>query len=151
MEGSLSTSGNSETRYLELWSTAPGPVSGRNPIFSGRGSGRAFFYAIESCWTNNANALRRYNFRLDGFVSLNASMVGGEMIIKLMTFQGNSEGNTLNLNFSTSAAGSILVEIQDGNGNPFPSYTLDECYEIFGDEIERVVMWKNHGKLSQLA
>lgn len=109
------------------------------------------FYATESCWTNNADALRRYTMRLDGFVSVNASAKGGEMVTKPLTFQGNFEGNTLNLNFSTSAAGSILVEIQDENKNPIPGYSLDECYEIFGDEIERVVMWKNHVKFSQLA
>jgi len=37
----------------------------------------------------------------------------------------------------------IRVEIQDHNGIPIPGFTLDDCPEIIGDEIERIVSWKN--------
>ena len=39
-------------------------------------------------------------------------------------------------------AGSIRVEVQDGNGRPVPGYRLEECDEIFGDELDRVVSWR---------
>jgi len=91
--------------------------------------------------------LNRYSLRLDGFSSLQGSAVGGEMISKLITF----EGEKLTLNFATSAAGEIAVEIQDKEGNPIPGFSLDECQILIGNEIDRVVNWKNGSDLSILA
>ncbi len=98
-------------------------------------------YATENYWKGNASALRRYVLRLDGFVSVNAPMDGGEIITKSLVFQGSK----LVLNFSTSAAGDIKVEIRDENDKPIPGYTLEECSEIFGDTVNRTVHWKNKG------
>ncbi|MDP4252263.1 MAG: hypothetical protein Q8918_19365, partial [Bacteroidota bacterium] len=94
----------------------------------------------------NANGYRRYILRLDGFVSVNASMKGGEVITRPMIF----EGNTLELNFSTSAAGSIQVEIQDEDEHPMPGYTLKDCPEIFGDSVNRKVSWIQRSDVSGL-
>ncbi len=55
------------------------------------------------------------------------------------------------MNYSTSAAGSVRVEITDKNGKPIPGFSLDECSEIYGDEIEKVVEWKSQPDLSSLA
>ncbi len=41
------------------------------------------------------------------------------------------------LNFATSAAGGIRVEVQDADGQPIPGYTLAENVESIGNEIER--------------
>ena len=103
-------------------------------------------YATESYWTYNSNALRRYTLRLDGFVSVYAPMSGGELVTKLLSFTGTK----LVLNFSSSAAGSIGVEIQDENGKPIPGFTLEECPPVFGDTIERIVTWGNGSDLSSL-
>ena len=59
------------------------------------------------------------------------------MITKPIIFKGNS----LMVNFSTSAAGSLRVEIQDSKGKAVEGYSLSECRKIYGDEIERVVQW----------
>lgn len=104
-------------------------------------------YVTESYWKGNASALRRYTLRIDGFVSASASMKGGEIITKPVIF----EGNKLNLNFSSSAAGEILVEIQDINGNPLDKYSLDECAPVFGDSLERAVTWKSGSDLSGIS
>lgn len=97
-------------------------------------------YATENYWTGaKASCLRRYTIRLDGFVSVNASMKGGELVTKRLIFKGDS----LSLNFSTSAAGSIKIEIQDINGRPVPGFTHDESNVIFGDDVDRTVSWKN--------
>jgi hypothetical protein len=103
-------------------------------------------YATESYWTNTSSALRRYTIRMDGFVSVSAPMSGGELITKLLTFKGKN----LILNFSSSAAGSIQVEIQDENGNPVPGFSLENCIPLFGDTIERSVKWENGNDLSSL-
>ena len=91
--------------------------------------------------------LRRFTLRVDGFVSVRAPLAGGEMVTKPIVF----EGKELVINFSTSAAGSVRVEIQDAEGQPVPGYELAESVEIFGDQIERVVAWKGGSNASQLA
>lgn len=103
-------------------------------------------YAGENYWTGNSSELRRYTLRLDGFVSVSAPMSGGELVTKPFTFIGNK----LTLNFATSAAGDLRVEIQDANGKPLPGFALDDCPPIFGDAIERAVTWKNGGDVSAL-
>ena len=103
-------------------------------------------YAIENYWTGTSCDLRRYTLRIDGFVSVNAPMSGGELITKTLTFTGNN----LILNFSSSAAGSIQVEIQDENGNPISGFSLDDCDPLFGDTLERAVTWKGINDLSSL-
>jgi hypothetical protein len=104
-------------------------------------------YASESYWTGPGSALRRYMLRLDGFVSVSAPMRGGELVTKPLRFQGNR----LLLNFSTSAAGSLRVELQDVDGNSIEGYTLSDCPPIFGDTIERQVSWKGARDVSKLA
>ncbi len=54
------------------------------------------------------------------------------------------------MNFATSAAGDIRVEIQDAAGKPLPGFALDECRPIFGDTIERSVAWKSGSDVSKL-
>ncbi len=96
-------------------------------------------YATESYWTENSSKLRRYTLRIDGFVSVNAPLTGGELVTKPFSFTGDK----LVLNFSTSGAGSIRVEIQDEAGRAIAGYGLEDCPEIFGDDLERIVYWKN--------
>ncbi len=90
--------------------------------------------------------LRRYTFRLDGLACLKASHQGGEWVSKPLTFTGHS----LNINFATSAAGSIRVELQDVQGQALSGFSLSECPEIIGNEIERKVTWTSTAKLSEL-
>jgi hypothetical protein len=82
--------------------------------------------------------IRRATLRPDGFASIHAPWAGGEFTTKPIRF----EGSELELNFATSAAGSLRVEIQDEHGRPIPGYRLEDCAEIFGDELERVVTWR---------
>ncbi len=105
------------------------------------------FYATESYWTGKSSALRRYTLRLDGFVSVRAPMKGGELITRPITFTGR----TLSLNFSTSAAGSVRVEVQDAEGKPLPGFALEDCEDTFGDTLERDVVWKGGRDVSALA
>ncbi len=104
------------------------------------------FYATEGYSTSSGTALRRHTLRLDGFVSVQAPMSGGELITKPMKFSGK----TLSLNFATSAAGSLQVELQDEHGKPLPGYVLDDCEELFGDTIDRRVIWKTKPDLSSI-
>lgn len=91
--------------------------------------------------------VRRGALRLDGFISVNGPYAGGEMITKPIVFTGNQ----LVLNYSTSAAGSIQVEIQDEQGNPIPGFALKDCPEKYGDEIAGMMGWKSTSDLTPLA
>ena len=91
--------------------------------------------------------LDRMTLRIDGFASVNASYAGGEMATKPFTFSGKE----LEINYSTSAAGSIRVEIQEAGGRAVQGYALDECPEIIGDELERAVRWEGVSDVSKLA
>jgi hypothetical protein len=90
--------------------------------------------------------LHRYSLRLDGFASLHADYPGGEMLTKPITFRGDR----LKINYSTSAAGGIRIEIQDEMGKPIPGYALDEAVEMIGNEIDRAVRWKAGDDVSSL-
>lgn len=80
--------------------------------------------------------VRRGSLRLDGFASVNGPYAGGEMVTKPLLFAGD----TLVLNYSTSAAGSVRVEIQDETGRPIPGFTLEGAFA-----------WKTNSDLATLA
>jgi hypothetical protein len=90
----------------------------------------------------------RYTLRVDGFVSVQAPLSGGELITKPLTFSGRE----LALNFSASAAGSVQVELlRDQMNTPIEGFSLEDCVELLGDDLERVVRWKGGPDLSRLA
>jgi hypothetical protein len=91
--------------------------------------------------------LRRYTLRTDGFVSINAPHKGGTLVTKPLTFSGKK----LAINYSTSAAGSIRCEILGADGKPLSGYSLADCPEIYGDQLEHVVAWKRGAGLGDRA
>lgn len=112
-----------------LLETAPGELS---------------IYWIENCATTPR--LRRGTLRTDGFASLHAADATGEVVTKPLVLAGR----TLVLNCSTSAAGSVRVEVQSASGEPLVGFSLADCLEIYGDEIERPVIWAGGGELASL-
>jgi hypothetical protein len=89
----------------------------------------------------------RYTLRPDGFSSVHAPYAGGEMLTRTLVFSGRE----LEINYSTSAAGSIRVELQDASGKALPGFTLADSQEIIGDHIARVVTWKSGSSVAALA
>lgn len=94
------------------------------------------FYIAENYW-RTSEVIRRWTLRLDGFVAVKAPFEGGELLTKPLVF----EGKQLTLNFATSAAGSLRVELTDMAGQPVPGHTLNDCDETFGDSLDRIVTW----------
>jgi hypothetical protein len=89
---------------------------------------------------------RRYSLRIDGFVSVNAPLDTSNFITRPLKFTGDQ----LEINYSTSAAGQVRVEIQDAKGQAIPGFSLDECEPIYGDHIARTVRWKNGADVTAL-
>ncbi|MBQ10013.1 MAG: hypothetical protein CMJ45_00480 [Planctomyces sp.] len=104
-------------------------------------------FAAESYWSGKSLNLRRYSIRTDGFVSMQAPLAGGEFVTRPLVFTGGK----LVINYSTSAAGGVWVEIQDAGGRPLKGFSRADCHEVFGDEIERVVAWKGGDSVAALA
>jgi hypothetical protein len=91
--------------------------------------------------------INRYTLRTDGFVSVNAGYGAGEFTTRPFVFSGSE----LELNYSTSAVGSVRVEVQDGEGRPLSGLSLADAPEKFGDEIDGVYNWLNDGSPVGLA
>jgi len=102
-------------------------------------------------WGHPSQYVRRHVIRTDGFASAHATYETGRLLTKPIVFTGKQ----LVINYATSAAGSIRVEIQDADGRawgrPVPGFTLAECPEIYGDEIEQVVSWKKGSDVGSLS
>ena len=84
--------------------------------------------------------------RTDGFVSVRTPYEGGELLTRPFCFQGKK----LEINYSTSAAGAVFVEILDSSGQPIPGYSQKDSQEIIGDEISHIVSWKGGNDVSSL-
>jgi hypothetical protein len=81
--------------------------------------------------------LERLTLRTDGFVSARAGYKGGELVTKPLLFTGSS----LVVNYSTSAVGSLRVELEDADGRPLAGFGLEDCPPMYGDRIEQTVVW----------
>ena len=78
------------------------------------------------------NCLYRYTIRLDGFFSWRGDFKGGYVLTKPITFEGDS----MEINFATSALGSVRVELCDLNGDVIEGY---DSGNLFGDSLDRPV------------
>lgn len=95
-------------------------------------------YVSENSHQDHPGQFRRHTLRIDGFVSLTAPLAGGELVTTPLRFQGSR----LALNLSTSAAGSVRVEIQDVAGKPLPGFSLADAHELYGDSLSLEAAWK---------
>ena len=93
------------------------------------------------------NRLRRLVLPRHRIASAHAGAGGGEITTRPLTFAGKR----LVLNYATSAAGGVQVELQDEAGRPLPGFALADMPPVFGDELEAVVEWKSGADLSLLA
>ena len=90
---------------------------------------------------------RRFVMRLDGFASVHAGADVGEMQTHPLRFSGQK----LVINYSTSAGGSLRVEIQDVDGKSLPGFALTDCRNLVGDSVEQTVTWTPTSDLSSLS
>ncbi|MFM8215637.1 MAG: DUF1549 domain-containing protein, partial [Pirellula sp.] len=89
---------------------------------------------------------RRFTLRLDGFASLHADADVGRMTTKVFTMAGDR----LVINASTSAAGSIRVELVDSKGEALDGFRMDECQPFVGDAIGATIQWKSNPDMRKL-
>lgn len=92
-------------------------------------------YASEAYYQGPGSRIRRFTYRVDGFVSATAEKEG-MLVTKPFTFQGAKL--TLNL----VSQGETRVEVQDAEGKALPGFALEECAPLKGDCVDEAVSWK---------
>lgn len=90
--------------------------------------------------------LRRLSIRPYGFVSLHGDFAGGTAVTHPLVF----DGARLYLNYATSGAGSLRVELQDAHGKALPGFRLRDMAPLYGDSLDDAVTWKQGGDLTAL-
>ncbi|MCZ6793783.1 MAG: hypothetical protein O7J95_09260, partial [Planctomycetota bacterium] len=81
-------------------------------------------YATEAYYTGPDSRVRRFTFRVDGFVSASASKKGGgELVTRPLTFTGRE----LILNHVVRTGGRVRVELQDAGRRPYDGFSLADC------------------------
>lgn len=104
-------------------------------------------YAAENYYTGQGVRLRRFAYRLDGFVALHAEAAGGEAVTRPIRFTGG----TLVVNYRTRGQGSVRVELQDADGRALGEFAADACRPLDGDRVAAAVAWTGGGRLASLA
>jgi len=115
-------------------------------IYDG-GDGEWSLYISEH-YRHDDHRIRRITVRQQGFASMHA---GADRDGEFTTHPIKFDGKSLQLNYATSAAGSIQIEIQDEKGQPIPGFTLKEMPELFGDEFNAIAAWESGTDLSELS
>lgn len=104
-------------------------------------------FTMEQTNSDKPSRLRRYALRIDGFGSLHAKTREGEAVTKPIIF----DGKELSINYATSVAGYVKVEVLDRDGQVVPGYSADDCDLIFGDSIDRRVSWNGKTDFSEFS
>lgn len=104
-------------------------------------------YAKEAYYAGPGSRLRRFTFRVDGFVSVHAGNPGGQFTTRPVTFTGDS----LSINAATTEGGKLTVELLDETGKPYPGFAAADCQAFAGDSLDHRVQWKSAAKLGTLA
>ena len=103
-----------------------------------------YLYMEERHGLYGGKRLAYYKIRKDGFACISAGDKVEEVVTKPLTF----EGSDLHLNFSTSAFGSIYVDVLDADGNPIEGAT---SFEVYGDTVDRRVTFSDGTKFERFA
>ena len=135
-----SRGGEDWTRYTEAFLT-PGPETEHNWIYGDTelaynlidsGHGTYYLYGMDYTLSHGVPCqLVRYEIRQDGFACMTAGAAEREIVTKPLTFSGSS----LHLNFETTAAGSIYVQVLSPEGEPLSPTSV----EVYGNSVDRSV------------
>ena len=101
-------------------------------------------YGTEAYYSGPDSRVRRFAYRVDGFVSVQAGNEGGFLETKPLTFSGKQ----LELNGVTRDGGSIVVTLEDAQGRPIKGLSSKP---IRGDFIDHVVRWNSGSDVGSLS
>ena len=97
-------------------------------------------YATENYYERTPGRVRRFTYRVDGFVALRAGKDGGSMTTKLLRYNGKQ----LIVNYNARPGGQLLIEALDEKGK-----VIGRSHPLVGDSIDAVVKWTEQPGLGQ--
>lgn len=104
-------------------------------------------YGTEAYYEGFDSRVRRFSYRVDGFVSVQAGGQGGTLLTKPFTFTGKR----LRLNCQTRDGGSVKVTVTDAAGKPIKDFSGKAGVPIRGDFVDQVVSWKQGTDVNALS
>ncbi|MGE0378132.1 MAG: hypothetical protein AB7I48_28340 [Planctomycetaceae bacterium] len=129
------------------WNGGSPPIRvGDELYFYFRGAGRRHGPYFGDDNTDAKISVGLAKLRVDGFVSLDASFDGGELI----TTPWATEGGTLLLNAKCDY-GEIRVELLGEDDEPLPGFALEDCVPVRADGVNLPVRWKDRSDLTGAA
>ncbi|MCA9220712.1 MAG: hypothetical protein KDA71_10315, partial [Planctomycetales bacterium] len=103
-------------------------------------------YATEAYYTGPDSRVRRFAYRADGFVAIEAADGTGQLVTKPLTF----DGDRLTINAVSAEGGEVRVELQDADGHALPGFGLNDCQPFTGDAINHAIRWSGGRSLASL-
>ncbi|MGB0579398.1 MAG: hypothetical protein ACPGVU_06830 [Limisphaerales bacterium] len=100
-------------------------------------------YASEAYYEGPDSRLRRFSYRVDGFVSVRGGAEGGKMTTKPIQFAGKK----LVLNYAVKAGGFLSVQLR----HPKTNKVLAVSKPLTDDKIAGVIEWKRGKSVRELA
>ena len=101
----------------------------------------------EQSLVESHGARGRAILRLDGFISADASYMGGELTTKPLIFSGRK----LQFNVDTSAGGTVQLEVQDRSGKPITGFAAEDADEVNGNYLRVAATWNSSEDVTALA
>ena len=98
-------------------------------------------YASESYLSGTNTRLRRFTYRVDGFVALHGGPQGGQLTTRPLQVSGGH----LQINYLARPGGYVRVEIQHADGRPLTNFSAKDCDPLEDDEIAKFVTWNTDG------
>lgn len=95
-------------------------------------------YATENYYESTPGRLRRFVYRVDGFVALRGGEKGGSATTKPLRHSGQQ----LLMNYVVRDGGSLTVEVLDKSGA-----VIGKSKPLTGDAVDEVVTWEQDPKL----
>lgn len=102
-------------------------------------------YGTEAYYTGADSRVRRFEYRTDGFVALQARQ--GVIVTHPVVI----DGKAIFLNARTKKGGSIIVSLLDVAGSPIPGYTAKDAVLFANDSIAGEIKWRDGRSLDVLA
>jgi hypothetical protein len=96
-------------------------------------------YGTENYYERTPGRVRRFTYRVDGFVALRGGADGGQVTTKPLQFKGQQ----LLLNYVVKSGGMLKVEVLDKSGN-----VIGKSEPLNGDAVDAPVSWTQQPNLS---
>lgn len=97
-------------------------------------------YGTENYYEATPGRVRRFVYRVDGFVALRGGGDGGRLTTKPLRY----DGSRLLVNYAVQDGGSLQIEALDASGD-----VIGSSQPLTGDAVDHVVSWQQDPQLGQ--